>query len=352
MRRFVFVLMFSLTAPEGRWVASSMCTPSVRPRCATLTSADRKSGNSFAIVANSSMTTSRRGSGSVGFSARYSCRLSALTLRSSRSRYWISASSASSARSPKRLVEVGDHADRVRQARALVERRAALEVHEDERQVLGIGVHRQPGDEAAQELALARARRPADEAVRPVADHVEVEGAALGDAQRGDRTGVAPRRAPALAHRLGVDAVELEQRQQPHAVGQPRADELELGVVEAREVARARARGVDRQPGEQDVADLAALLGAADRGVAGGGRDLDHRVARGRQAVARRGDDDPRHGDRLLRLKARRPRARLDAGVQQVARGRVLALGEHVGVQHDERRADAGARRQGAQHVV
>ncbi len=64
IRRFVFALMFSLTAPDGRCVASTRCTPRVRPRWAMPTSDDTKSGSSAAMVANSSMTTTRRGIGS------------------------------------------------------------------------------------------------------------------------------------------------------------------------------------------------------------------------------------------------------------------------------------------------
>ncbi len=69
-RRFVFARMSSLTTPAGRWVASTMCTPSVRPTAAIATSEVRTSGNSFASMANSSTTKSRRGIGSVGRVAR------------------------------------------------------------------------------------------------------------------------------------------------------------------------------------------------------------------------------------------------------------------------------------------
>ena len=62
-RRLVLARMFSLTAPDGRCVASSMWTPRLRPRWAMPTSEGTKSGSSAASVANSSMTTSSRGSG-------------------------------------------------------------------------------------------------------------------------------------------------------------------------------------------------------------------------------------------------------------------------------------------------
>ena len=69
-RRFVLARMSSLTTPAGRWVASTMCTPRVRPTAATLTSEASTSGKSLASIANSSMTSSSRGNGSAGLVAR------------------------------------------------------------------------------------------------------------------------------------------------------------------------------------------------------------------------------------------------------------------------------------------
>jgi hypothetical protein len=48
------------------------------------------------------------------------------------------------------LVEVGHHADRVGQLGALVERAAALEVDQHEREVVGVDGGRQPGDHRPQ----------------------------------------------------------------------------------------------------------------------------------------------------------------------------------------------------------
>ena len=64
MRMLVLARMLSLIAPWGRWVASSMCTPRLRPRWATPTRASMNWGSSALRVANSSMMTSRRGMGS------------------------------------------------------------------------------------------------------------------------------------------------------------------------------------------------------------------------------------------------------------------------------------------------
>ena len=69
-RRFVLARMSSLTTPAGRWVASTMWTPRVRPTAATLTREESTSGYSLASIANSSTTSSRRGTGSEGLVAR------------------------------------------------------------------------------------------------------------------------------------------------------------------------------------------------------------------------------------------------------------------------------------------
>jgi hypothetical protein len=61
IRRVVFARMSALTTPLGRWVASTRCTPSERPRCAIPTRPPTKSGSSSASVANSSTTRTSRG---------------------------------------------------------------------------------------------------------------------------------------------------------------------------------------------------------------------------------------------------------------------------------------------------
>ena len=64
IRQLVLALMSSVTAPAGRWVASTRWTPRLRPRWPTLTRESTNSGSSAARVANSSTTTTSRGSGS------------------------------------------------------------------------------------------------------------------------------------------------------------------------------------------------------------------------------------------------------------------------------------------------
>ena len=138
------------------------------------------------------------------------------------------------------LVEVGDHPDGVRQPRAGVERRAALEVHQQERE-LRAGRRwrraRRSGSAAARSCPSRSCRRRG--ACGPSRSRSSVKtpcsvtptGAAGRSASRQRRL-----------DRLRVDALELEQRQQPDAVGEPGADAAQLGVLEARQVARAAPR--------------------------------------------------------------------------------------------------------------
>ena len=73
------------------------------------------------------------------------------------------------------LVEVGDEPDGVRQVDALLERRAALVVDQQEVQAARRMRERERCDEGLQELALPRAGRPGDEAVWPVAPKIDLE---------------------------------------------------------------------------------------------------------------------------------------------------------------------------------
>ena len=72
-------------------------------------------------------------------------------------------------------VEVGDHPHRMRQARAVLEGRPALVVHEYEGHGLGRVAHAQRGDERLQQLGLTRAGRPGHQGVGAVGAHVQPE---------------------------------------------------------------------------------------------------------------------------------------------------------------------------------
>ncbi len=184
--------------------------------------------------------------------------------------------------------------------------------------------------------------------MRPVFVEVEGDDAARRDADRGPRRPVDPRGRPLAAHRRRVDAVEVQQREQPDQVGQLAAGQPQLGVVEAGEVTRAGPRRRDGKTARPQVADLLApqrepqdrpglVVDHLDDGVAGGG-----------QVVHGRREHD-----------AREPRLRPTAAcrwptivVQDVAGGRVASRREDVGVDHDEDRLGARALLQVAEQGV
>ena len=106
MRRLVLARMSSPITPFGRCVASTRCTPRLRPRCATPSKAPMNDGCCTASVANSSITTTSRARpsslGSVARIDRYDDRSVAPASRSSCSRRRSSASRLRKARSPRR----------------------------------------------------------------------------------------------------------------------------------------------------------------------------------------------------------------------------------------------------------
>ena len=147
--------------------------PSERPRWAMLTRPVTKSGSSRASEANSSMTISSRGIGG-------SARLVAAGRRSPRCPWRRRRRARCSRRCQLRAerdqraldevgVEVGDHADGVRQVDAVLERRPALVVDQHEGQRVGPVGHRERRHERLQQLGLAGARRTGDQRVRTVA---------------------------------------------------------------------------------------------------------------------------------------------------------------------------------------
>ena len=90
------------------------------------------------------------------------------------------------------VVEVGHHADGVRQPLAGVERRSALEVDEDHRDVVGARLCGERHHQRAQQLALARPGGAGDEPVGTVAYEVDVDDAVVRHPEPGDRSRVAP----------------------------------------------------------------------------------------------------------------------------------------------------------------
>ena len=213
-------------------------------------------------------------------------------------------------------VEVGDEPDGVRQPGAGVEGAAALEVDEDEREVVGVGAGGEAGDERAEQLALAGAGRAGDEPVRPVGDEVELEHAVGRDAQRRRRARVGAGGGPAPSQLLGIGVVESEQRQEPDRVGQPGAAAVELGVVEAGEGAGGAPGGRFGEARRSHGRETPAQRRQSELGVAVLAVEPHHRRAHRGEAVDRRGDDDAGHRPgRAGQEVAQRSAAPLEQGV-------------------------------------
>ena len=177
-RRFVLARMFSFTAPEGRWVASSRCTPEAP---AALGDAHQRAyelgqlgGKGGELVDHDEQAGQRRGAGGregeVGGQVRGA--------RGPQRPLPVAQLGLEAAQRPlaEVLVEVGHQPDGVRQPGALVEGGAALVVDEHEGEVVrvgGGGQRRRPGCAAARSC---RSRWcPPTSACGPSADEVQHE---------------------------------------------------------------------------------------------------------------------------------------------------------------------------------
>ena len=145
-------------------------------------------------------------------------------------------------------VEVGDHAHRVGQARAVLERRPALVVHQHERHRLGRVAHAQGGDERLQQLGLARPRRPRDQGVRTIRTHIQHEHTL--SILTNDRGGRPPGTAPPGQDRAGVRLAQADDVQESGGARDRPLRPLGGHVAHGSEAARhplgpARRRGVE-----------------------------------------------------------------------------------------------------------
>ena len=177
IRRLVLARISGETTPPGRWVARIRWMPSDRPRWAMLTRPVTKSGSSATSEANSSMTMSSRGIGSRRSPAAARLRWSMGpvvldVLGPDRAEQCSRRLQLGAERLQRPLgevgVEVGDHADGVRQVDAVLERRAALVVDQHERHRVRPVADRERGDDRLQQLGLAGAGGAGDQAVRAV----------------------------------------------------------------------------------------------------------------------------------------------------------------------------------------
>ena len=139
------------------------------------------------------------------------------------------------------------------------ERRAALEVNQNEVEARGVVMGRQTGDEGSQEFTLTRTRGTADETVRTVFDEVEGVYALVANADFGAVSGGF---LPGVNNLLGggrrADAGEFGQAHQP---GQTRTGDDELGVVEFCEHPRQFCDVVKVDAADNNVVDGTAFLG-------------------------------------------------------------------------------------------
>ena len=212
--------------------------PSERPRWAMLTRPVTKSGSSRASEANSSMTMSRR-----GIASRWRAVLAQVdvvldVLGAGVGEQVLAAGQLGAEGDQRALdqvgVEVGDHADGVRQVVAVLERGAALVVDEHEGHAVGPVGHREGGDQRLQQLGLAGAGGAGDQPVRAVAAHVDGEGAVEGDPD--DRLGGARLHGPARHDGLGPDRLEL------HHLGETAGRRQDRVVVATGDVTHGRQR--------------------------------------------------------------------------------------------------------------
>ena len=133
-------------------------------------------------------------------------------------------------------VEVGHHADGVRQVDAVLERGAALVVDEHEVHLVGPIGHREGGHEGLQQFALARAGRAGDQRVRPVDAEVDREGAVEGFADHGHRA--ARRQQPAGLDRVGRRRIQAQHVEQTARVRDRTVIEFGAGIPDGRDAPR------------------------------------------------------------------------------------------------------------------
>ena len=325
-RRLVLARMFSLTAPDGRWVASIMCTPRLRPRWAIPTSdgdeVGQLGGQRGELVDDHQQPRQRLRTPArprdepvvldeIGGAVLAQHALAVAQLGLQRAQRALA----------EVLVEVGDHPDGVRQLRALAERAAALVVdqHEVDRAAAS-GAAASDGDQAAQQLALAGAGRAGDQAVRPVADEVDVERTVLGEREPRQQAGLAARwtahrRRRSLAVGLAASPAARAARRRP-AARRRRAAGRRPRTAPAPPRRRARSAPTSRR---RAAGRSAGRAGGAEPRLAGLVGELDHGRARRGQPLAGAREDDP---------------ADLLTGAQQRPAGRAAALDQRRAVEH------------------
>ena len=163
-------------------------------------------------------------------------------------------------------VEVGDHADRVREARAVLEGGTALVVHEHEGHRLGRIAHAQGGDEGLKQLGLTRTGRAGHQGVRAVGAHVQPEDALGVLADDGARGAADP--LPRLQDGGGVGLGHAQHVQEARCGRNGAVRILGRDVVDRGQAAGHPFAPPVRDEVQKDVLDLVDV-GLGDRGQAG-----------------------------------------------------------------------------------
>ena len=198
------------------------------------------------------------------------------------------------AQRPRRqvLVQVGDQPDGVRQAGAGIERAAALEVDQQEGQLVRRVLAGQRRHQGAQQFALAGAGGPDDQPVRTVGEQVDGERAVLGHAEGCAQTWGSPAPPAGNGYRiqprdrstesLPVGGRDGQQVHQPRPVGEDRRRCGQLRIGPPRQ--RTGGAGADHRggPGCRKAHDALTGRGVSDRGHTVLG-DFDDDLAHGRQ---------------------------------------------------------------------
>ena len=197
--------------------------PRDRPRWAMFTRPVTKSGRSRTMDANSSMTMTSRGSGRAPPLVHE--QLVVLDVFGAGRGQGVLAPGQLSRQRGQRpfdlvRVEVGHHADGVRQLHAVRERAAALVVDEDERHLIGPVGDRERGDDRLQQLGLPRPGGARDQRMRPVLPQVDAERPVIRLAHDGEgRPAAAP---PASRDHRRRGRLDIEHVQEPSRIGQHR----------------------------------------------------------------------------------------------------------------------------------
>ena len=168
------------------------------------------------------------------------------------------------------VVEIGHHADGVRQLGAGVERRPALVIDEHEREVVGAVARRQRHHERPQQLALAGPGRAGEERVRAVPDEIDVDDPVGSQPERHRRRRIGSARPPcraAMAMASSIGPVPNCSHSSPSVTDLASASAAERRVLRVAHAGQHACGVPGVGEGEAGDVDGRRSPGLADRGV-------------------------------------------------------------------------------------